>query len=48
MPSTTPKKEISFKTKKLIGKICRFLYYGIRYAFSIITTWLEYDHWSGY
>jgi len=47
MPQPAPK-EVPFKTKKLIGTICRILYYGFRYAFSIFTTWLEYDDWSGY
>jgi hypothetical protein len=47
MPEPKPK-EVSFKTKKLIGIACRTFYYFFRYAFSIFTTWLEYDDWSGY
>ena len=47
MPELTPK-EVPFKIKKLIGRVCRFYYYAFRYAFSIFTTWLEYDEWSGY
>jgi len=40
--------KVSYKTKKLTAKICRVMYYAVRYAFSIFTTWLQYDHWSGY
>lgn len=38
MPAPTPK--VSFKTKKLINKICLVLYYVIRYAFCIV---LEFE-----